>query len=105
MDSGAAEGAGALAHRLQVSAGGEGLTGAGQNGTTDVTVGIDAGAGFREQLAVAVLAQRIARFRPVDGEGDDGTVFLEQQGGHGTLSPGIVAPLALAPSAGAREIK
>ena len=51
------KGAAFLAHRLDVAASRERRASAGQDGATQIGIGIDLGAGFGEQLAVALLAQ------------------------------------------------
>jgi hypothetical protein len=77
VNADARERAGALLHRLQVAAGGERLSCPGQNGTAHVTILIDARAGVREQIAVAVFAQRIARIGAIDRQRDDVAILLK----------------------------
>ena len=88
VDACAAETVGAFFHGLNVSARRESLARACQNDTAHVTVSIDAGCGLGEIFRVIRRAERIADFRPVDGQGDDVAVFLEQQGiRHGGGAP------------------
>ena len=86
MHARAGEHAGAFAHRLDIAAGRERGTGAGQDGAAHLAVGVDARRGVREQFAVAVLAQRIARLGAVDRQRDDVAGLLEQQRAHAALS-------------------
>src|SRR5690348_13414190 len=87
----------ALAHRLDVAAGREGRSGAGEDGAADVAVFVDAFAGLGKELAVAFLAQRIAAFGPVDGERDDVPGLLEQERCHVSLLGGRVAEMGEPP--------
>ena len=82
VHGGSGKGARARAHRLQIAAGGKGLARAGQNDATDVAVLVDAPGRIGEQLAIAVLAERIAALGPVDRERGYGAGFLEQKCGH-----------------------
>src|SRR5690242_18456091 len=74
-----------FAHRLHVSARREGGAGARQDHAAHIPVTIDAGTCLAEQLAVALLSQRISGFGPIDGERDQGAILFEQKRGQGFL--------------------
>jgi len=65
MKRGAGKRAGAFPHRLEIAPRGEGFAGSGQDGAAHAAIGIDAPGRLGEQFAVAFLAERIARFRPL----------------------------------------
>src|SRR3569832_2253038 len=107
VHAGTGKGARPLAHRLDVAAGRERRACANQDRTADRAVGVDRGTSIGEQRPIAVLAQRVAAFRPGERQRDDGTVLFDQQGGHGVLRQNSVkavfTTLLRSPLTGARH--
>src|SRR6185437_4566092 len=85
VNAGTRKRARSLAHRFHVSTRREGRTRSGQDHAAHLAIGINAGAGLGEQLAVTLFSQRVAGVGAVDRELDQGPVFFEQKRGQGFL--------------------